>query len=270
MEVEIIERSKRSINFILRGVSVAMANTLRRIMIAEVPVMAIDDVTIIQNTSPVKDDILAHRLGLIPLKTDLKGYVLPEKCSCQSEFGCNLCSVTLTLGIEATDFPKTVYSEEIKSENPDVVPVADNIPLSKLAIGQSIHLEAFAKLGQGKDHAKWQPVSACSYKYVPNLSIDNERCDLCSECVEICSKKVLKINKKKLIVVDNKKCTLCKDCEKACNKTPSAIKVEWLNDSFIFYLESTGALSAENVFLESIKILEDKTEEFASKLSGLS
>jgi DNA-directed RNA polymerase subunit D len=269
MEIEILDRSNGSLNFILRGVSLSMANALRRIMIAEVPVMAIDDVTIIQNTSPVKDEILAHRLGLIPIKTDLKSYTIPEKCSCQSEFGCNLCSVTLTLGIEATDFPKTVYSMEIKSENPDIVPVAENIPLSKLAVGQSIHLEAYAKLGRGKDHAKWQPVSACSYKYVPNISIDTERCDLCRECVEICAKKVLKINEKKLIVVDDKKCTLCQDCEKVCNKTPSAIKVEWFKDSFIFYIESTGALSAENIFIQSIKILEDKTEEFASKISGL-
>jgi DNA-directed RNA polymerase subunit D len=269
MEIEILDRSNGSLTFILRGVTLSMANTLRRIMIAEVPVMAIDDVTIVQNTSPVKDEILAHRLGLIPLKTDLKGYVIPEKCSCQSEFGCDLCSVTLTLGIEATDLPKSVYSMELKSENPDVVPVSDNIPLSKLAVGQSIHLEAYAKLGRGKDHAKWQPVSACSYKYVPNISIDTQRCDLCNECVKICAKKVLKISDKKLIVADYKRCTLCKDCEKVCNKTPSAIKVEWFKDSFIFYIESTGALSAENIFIKSIEILEDKTEEFSSILSGL-
>ena len=76
MEVLILEKNQRNIRFVLRDVPIFIANALRRIMVAEVPTMAIEDVIIIENSSPIKDEILAHRLGLIPLSTDLDTYNL--------------------------------------------------------------------------------------------------------------------------------------------------------------------------------------------------
>ena len=165
MEVQILERGENSLKFILTDSYPAFANALRRIMIAEVPCMTIEDVFFYENLSPLNDEMIAHRLGLIPLKTDLDTYALPEKCVCKSEMGCNKCRVIATLEAEAVDSPLTVYSGDIKFENPDIQAVSDKIPIIKLALGQKIKFEAHAKLGIGKQNAKWQPVSAGAYKY---------------------------------------------------------------------------------------------------------
>ncbi|RLI35275.1 DNA-directed RNA polymerase subunit D, partial [Candidatus Bathyarchaeota archaeon] len=118
MQIRIINKDENFIRFIVEGISPAMANALRRIMLAEVPTMAIDEVVILENSSVLHDEILALRLGLIPLKTDLEAYNLPEECSCKSEFGCNLCRTTLTLNVEAGDEVKTVYSGDLIPEDP--------------------------------------------------------------------------------------------------------------------------------------------------------
>ena len=233
-------------------------------MIAEAPSMAIDDVAIIENSSPMADEILALRLGLIPLKTDLDSYVLPEECTCQSELGCNKCSVTLTLEAEAKEATRTVYSRELKSTNPDISPVSGDIPISKLAYGQSIRLEAYARLGQGKVHAKWQPVSACAHKYASVIHIDPEKCDVCGKCIEACPKHILRKDGGEVAVLEAEKCDLCKECVKAC--PIDAIRVERLRNAFLFMIESTGALTPERIIYEANKILKDKNTEFQEQL----
>ncbi len=266
MEIRVLRREGNHLSFFLGGIDVSIANSLRRIMMAEVPSMAIEDVIIIENSSPMKDEVLAHRLGFIPLRTDLDSYVLPEKCTCGSELGCGKCSVTLTLESEAPDGTRTVYSSELKPSNPGIVPVSDKIPIVKLAQGQRVRLEAYAKLGVGRNHAKWQPVSQCAHKYAPAIHIDHERCNLCKKCIDACLKKVLAMNGSvKIVKSDN--CNLCKECVKACPR--EAIRVEWLKDSFIFNVESTGALPPERIFLESIKTLSEKTVEFTNFLAQL-
>ena len=185
MNIEVIKKDENSICFKVEGIDHSFANTLRRIIISEVPTMAIDEVVIIENSSVLHDEILALRLGLIPLKTDLDSYNLPEECSCKSEFGCNLCRSILTLDVEAKDGTKTVYSGDLIPEDPNIAPVSDKIPIVKLASGQRIRLEAYARLGRGKVHAKWQPVSVCVYRYMPIIRIDEEQCDACGECVDI-------------------------------------------------------------------------------------
>jgi len=171
MKIRVIDKTETTARLIVEGVDVPFMNTLRRIILAEVPSMAIDEVVVLENSSVLHDEILAHRLGLIPLKTDLDSYNLPEECPCKSEFGCNLCRVTLTLDVEATEGVRTVYSGDLLPENPDVAPVSDKIPIVKLAPNQRIRLEAYARLGRGKEHAKWQPVSVCTYKYFPKVEI---------------------------------------------------------------------------------------------------
>ncbi len=165
MDIKILSKEQDSLRFVLSGVKPAFANALRRIMISEVPIMAIDDVMILENNSVMYDEILAHRLGLIPITTDLEAYNLPEECSCKSELGCSHCRASLSLEIEASDQVEVVYTSHLKPENPDVRPVSDKIPIVKLAQGQRVKLEAFARLGRGRTHAKWQPTSACTYSY---------------------------------------------------------------------------------------------------------
>src|SRR5579872_1520691 len=128
--------------------------------ISQVPTMAIDDVVILENSSVMFDELVAHRLGLIPLKTDLNRYNLPEDCDCKSALGCPKCRVLLVLDAEATDKIRTVNSSDLVSEDPETKPISDLIPIVKLAPGQKVKLEAYAKLGKGSEHAKWQATSA--------------------------------------------------------------------------------------------------------------
>jgi len=155
MEIKLLENQekKNKIIFSLTGVDIAYANTLRRLMGFEVPVMAIEDVEFRKNSSILYDEVLAHRLGLIPLTTDLKSYDLPNECKCKGA-GCASCQVKLTLKASG---PGMVYSSDLKSKDPAVKPVFNKIPIVKLLEGQELELEATAVLGQGKVHSKWCP-----------------------------------------------------------------------------------------------------------------
>ncbi|RLI42636.1 DNA-directed RNA polymerase subunit D [Candidatus Bathyarchaeota archaeon] len=266
MEVKVLEKDGVNMRLLIRETDAAFMNTLRRLIIAEVPCMAIDDVVIIENSSVLHDEIIAHRLGLIPLKTDLDSYNLPEECPCKSEFGCPLCRVTLTLDVEAKEGTQVVYSGDLVSENPDIVPVSDKIPIVKLAKEQKLRLEAYARLGKGKKHAKWQPVSMCTYKYFPKIKIDSKRCDACGECVKICPRRVLAKNGDKIEVRNLMACTLCQDCMDACPQNPSAIKISWDDSAFIFNIESTGVLPPERIISEALKILDKQLNELVSQV----
>ena len=262
VEIKVLEKDDNNIRLLIRGANVPYVNALRRAIISEVPCMAIDEIVILENSSIMQDETIAHRLGLVPLKTDLDTYNLPEECPCKSEFGCNLCRVTLTLDAQAKEGTRPVYSGELISENKDVVPVSDKIPLVKLAKEQALRLEAYARLGKGKNHAKWQPVSMCSYKYYPKITISSKNCDACGKCVEICPKKVLEKTAKKIEIRALAACTLCKDCVQACPQNPKAIEISWEEGTFIFNLESTGALPPERAIIEGVKTLEKQLKEF--------
>ncbi|MHC1586550.1 MAG: DNA-directed RNA polymerase subunit D, partial [Candidatus Hecatellaceae archaeon] len=211
MEVKILELTETYARFILSGVSTAFANSLRRAMISEVPSMAIEDVFIYENTSMLTDEVIASRLGLIPLKTDLDSYVLPEECDCKSELGCPKCRVLAVLDVEAKE-RTTIYSDALKFEDPHIKPVSDKIPIVKLEAGQRIKLEAYARLGRGKQHAKWQPVSVSAYKYMPIIKVEGKRCDGCGKCVEACPKNVLEVEGGKVKPVKLLDCNLCMEC----------------------------------------------------------
>jgi DNA-directed RNA polymerase subunit D len=266
VEIEALEKDVNNLRLLVRAVDVPFINALRRTIISEVPSMAIDDVVIIENSSILQDEIIAHRLGLIPLKTDLESYNLPEECPCKSEFGCNLCRVTLTLDVEAKEGTKTVYSGDLRSENPSVAPVSDKIPIIKLAKEQKLRLEAYARLGKGKNHAKWQPVSMCTYKYYPKIEVSSKRCDVCGKCVEICPRNVFAKTDNKIEVRSLTACTLCMDCVKACPQDPKAVEVSHEENAFIFALESTSALAPETIMREAIKTLGKELDELEDKI----
>jgi len=135
-------------------------NAIRRLSINEVPTLAIDDVVILENSSVMHDEAVAHRLGLIPLRTDLHRFVLPQDCDCNSTLGCTKCRVLLSMDSEANDKTKVVTSGDLVSEDEVVKPISTEIPIIVLAPAQKLKFEAYARLGFGKDHAKWQPTSA--------------------------------------------------------------------------------------------------------------
>ena len=139
----------------LKGVPLQYANALRRICLNGVPIFAIDTVDIIENSSVLPDEGLAHRLGLIPIKTDLSRFNEPSKCECQSETGCSNCRVMLVLDSGDSDETRTVLSNELSSEDDSVKPTSDKISIVQLTQGQRIKVECYARLGRGTEHAKW-------------------------------------------------------------------------------------------------------------------
>lgn len=152
MKLTITEATESKVKFNVSGLDLALANALRRIVISEIPTMAIESVTFYENSSILNDEILSLRLGLMPLKTDLKTYVPKSECTCKGA-GCAKCTVTLMMDMKG---PGTLYSGEIKSTDPEVYPVYDKIPLAKITPEQSVKFEAKAELGTGKRHMKWQ------------------------------------------------------------------------------------------------------------------
>ena len=153
--LEIIEQSERKIVVKLKNVPIQYANALRRICLTGIPVFAIDDVIIIENSSVLADEGIAHRLAMIPMKTDLTRFIEPSDCDCHSDVGCSRCRVMLMIDSGATDTTRTITSAELTSEDDVVKPVSDKIPIIELAPGQKVKLEAYARLGRGTEHAKW-------------------------------------------------------------------------------------------------------------------
>jgi DNA-directed RNA polymerase subunit D len=164
ISVDVLERTDERVVIKFNNISRQYINAIRRIAISEVPTLAVDDVVILENSSVMHDEAVAHRLGLIPLRTELDRFVLPQECDCQSTLGCSKCRVLLVLDSEAMEKTKIVTSGELLSEDELVKPVSKDIPIVVLAPSQKLKFEAYARLGVGKDHAKWQPTSAAVVK----------------------------------------------------------------------------------------------------------
>jgi DNA-directed RNA polymerase subunit D len=162
--VNILEKTDEKIVIKFNNVPRQYVNAIRRISISEVPTLAIDDVVILENSSVMHDEAIAHRLGLVPLLTNLDRFVMPHECDCKSTLGCSKCRVLLVLDSEANEKTKVVTSGELVSEDERIKPVSKDIPIITLAPGQKLKFEAYARLGIGRDHAKWQPTSAAIVK----------------------------------------------------------------------------------------------------------
>ena len=162
--IDILQKEEERIVIKFSNVPRQYVNAIRRLSISEVPTLAIDDVVILENSSVMHDEAIAHRLGLIPLRTDLDRFVVPHDCDCKSTLGCSKCRVLLVLDSEANEKTKVVNSGELLSEDELVKPVSNDIPIVVLAPSQKLKFEAYARLGVGKDHAKWQPTSAAIVK----------------------------------------------------------------------------------------------------------
>ena len=141
--IQIINSDDKKISIKLKDVSLHYANALRRICLNGIPIFAIDTVDIIENSSVLPDEGIAHTLGLIPLKTELDA--ADESNS----------RVMLVLDSEATENTKIVTSAELESKDQAVKPISNQIPIIHLAPGQRIKLEAYARLGRGTEHSKW-------------------------------------------------------------------------------------------------------------------
>ena len=141
--IQVLTNDDKKISVKIKGVSSHYANALRRICLNGIPVFAIDTVDVIENSSVLPDEGIAHTLGLIPLKTELRG---------SDELNSR---VMLVLDSEATENTKVVTSAELESKDQIVKPISNQIPIIHLAPGQRVKLEAYARLGRGTEHSKW-------------------------------------------------------------------------------------------------------------------
>jgi DNA-directed RNA polymerase subunit D len=277
MKLSILSKTDKRISFLVEGIDTELANALRRMFLTEVPTMAITEVLFIENSSPLYDETIAHRLGLVPLTTDLDSYVLSERCTCEGA-GCAKCQVDFQLSVNAKDGNRNVYSSDLVPSDPKIKPVSDKILITKLAKGNKLLFEAYARLGIGKDHAKWQATTKATYKMYPEITIDqdafanypykgdNENDPL----IKVCPKKILQWEGDQLVVTDLERCTMDQACTKNVPDVPAgAITIKPVKGKFIFFVESTGALPPERIVEEGIKLMQEKVTRFGSLASDL-
>ena len=141
--IQILTSNDKKISVKLKGISLDYANALRRICLNGVPIFAIDTIDVLENSSVLPDEGIAHTLGMIPLKTELNG--IDESNH----------RIVLVLDSGNTENVKIVTSAELESKDEVVKPISKQIPIVHLAPGQRIKLEAYARLGRGTEHAKW-------------------------------------------------------------------------------------------------------------------
>ncbi|MBI2139922.1 DNA-directed RNA polymerase subunit D [Candidatus Woesearchaeota archaeon] len=263
MEIKLIRYDKEQMTaqFILQDSSPSFANLVRRAVIEDTPTMAIEDIEFSKNSSILYDEVLAHRIGLVPLTTDLKSYTLSSECKCEGK-GCARCQLKVTLKEKG---PGYVYASALKTRDSAVKPVYPNMILTKLLKNQTLELEATAVLGKGKTHAKWSP-GLIYYKQKALVEIDNGKIPDKERCVEVVPKGVLELKDGKLVVAKDK--LLDADlCDVAAELYPEGIKVTKTND-FIFTLESWGQLDCKEILLEASKIIDHKLDAFAEAIKG--
>lgn len=162
MSLSIISQSEQKVSVKLKGIPIQYANALRRICLNGVPIYAIDTVDFLSNSSVMADEGISHRLGLIPLKTELSDVQQNNESD----------KIMFTLDSGETENTRTVLSGELKSQDNNVKPISDNIPIVTLAPGQRLKIEAYARLGRGTEHAKWNSANVATLTESDN---DGER-----------------------------------------------------------------------------------------------
>ena len=163
MKLKVVEQTKDSLKVAFDSITPVVAGTLRRTIINSVPVLAVEDVDIIANSSALYDEVIAHRLGMIPFTFDYTKMVMKSKCSCGGK-GCEKCEVKMELNKAG---PCNVYAKDIKFTDKSVKPVDGDILIVSLLEMQTVNFEMTAELNVAKEHAKWQ-AGIVGYEYEPS------------------------------------------------------------------------------------------------------
>ncbi len=267
MQVELIELAEDRARFLLRGTTPPFANAIRRACLAEVPSLAIDEISIYDNTSVLFDEQLSLRLGLVPIKADDLGlFAVPEECDCGGA-GCPACRIGMTLTAEG---PCTVHSGDLRFSDPGVAVAFEKIPLAILGEGEKLMLEGTVTLNRGTVHAKWQAGTHCGYKNLPEIRVSDE-CEGCRKCVEVCPREILVMGegegKGKVEVTDPVKCSLCRLCVKECEV--GAIEVVPIEDVFVMKIDTDGSMPAKDLVAGAAAEIKRRASLLSEQLSGL-
>lgn len=259
MKVKTLNKKGEKLTFLLEGTTPAFANALRRTMVSDVPVLAIEWADIHDNNSILFDEVIASRLGLIPLKFDPSKFNPAEECKCGGK-GCPLCKVVFAI---EKDGPATVYSGDMKSSNKDVKPISPNFPIVELLKNHNVRLEAVAQLGTGKKHAKFQAANA-AYQYYPEVVIKDSA--KAKKAVKECPQDLLVVRAGKVSIKDPAKCDLCKSCADASD---GGFEIKGDPTRFIFNVESISGLDPSYIVTKAAEILGQKADEFRKELAKL-
>jgi DNA-directed RNA polymerase II subunit RPB3 len=193
MNLEVVElsqhlhRAGETLTFRVKNIDSSLANGLRRTLLAEVPTLAIDSVTIVHNSSVLPDEMIAHRLGLVPLlSTSARDMNFLRDCPCNAQ-GCHLCSVEGSLNVTCPDSAHSleVYSNDLFFKDPnDATNPHDSIrPVSSdhrgvwlLTLGrtQAINLRFVVRKGIAKVHAKFMPTATVAMRFTPEILLNND------------------------------------------------------------------------------------------------
>lgn len=268
--------------FELMDTDVSVANALRRIMIAEVPTIAIDLVEFENNTSVLNDEFLAHRLGLIPL-TSQYAPMMGRPFEAVSENA----DIEFTLHVKCTDgrslevtdldlipvdptLPVVPVSQEMRKTSDSVKPVV----IAKLGRNQEIRLRAIARKGIGKDHAKWIPVATAVFQYAADIQINHALMD---ELTEEQKQEFVLSNPhtgsrnafsydpatRMVSVVEPEAYAFDEEVLKKAQEfgKPGLVEIKQLQDRFIFRVEGTGVLPVAEIIWQAVEILDEKLSE---------
>jgi len=272
-------------------VTPALANAFRRLMISEVPSMATEKVYIYNNTSIIQDEILAHRLGLIPLKADPRKF--EYKLEQSDEEGNELDSLTFTLEVkcswrnkdlkEGRNFDAmyknhNIYSGQMKwipkgkqatlYSEADVGPCESDILISKMRPGHEFNIKMIAVKGIGKDHAKFSPVSCASYRLLPEIRLTREVSGRDAILLQKCfTPGVIEIDKDQCAYVKNARYDNCSRNVYRFPHLADAVTISRVRNHFIFTVESLGAYKPEEIFIEAVKALKKKCSALLEELN---
>ena len=270
LKINILKCTDEFLRIDVSGIDASIANAIRRVMISEVPTVAIDKVHLWQNTGVIQDEILCHRLGLIPIWVpdiesidsakdegddfDPSGAIkfkLHVKCPSKYPKGKNMHVYSKDLVFD----PQTKLQKNA-TEVPR--PVHGDILIAKLRPGQEIECELYCLKGTGKMHAKWSPVCTASYRLMPAITIVtpiNEKS--AKDLVAICPKNVFDIEDDGFASVKRPRdCVACRRCIEELPK--DTVELAKVKDYFIFTVESTGCISPAEIFARALGILKAK------------
>lgn len=275
LQIVRVKREEMMLEFDIIGLPVSVANALRRIMLSEVPSMAIEKVYIYNNTTIIQDEVLAHRLGLIPLKADPRFFeykIDPKEDGTDNdtlEF-----ELKFRCGKKEKDGPSyeknyNCYSNQIKwlpkgrqatlYKEKDIGPIYGDILIAKMRPGHELDLKLLAVKGIGKDHAKFSPVATAWYRLLPEITLNREVKGRDARLLQKCfSPGVIEVNANEQAVVKSARYDSCSRNVYRYPHLADAVSLNRIRDHFIFTIESVGTMEPEDIFIEAVKVLKKK------------